>query len=699
MRLSSTNLLGEAQDSIDELRAKIDREEYFYKTTVSNIDNQLQLVRDARLQFNTQLSDAVSEMEIVQNRVRRLEQDLADGRADYLSRESRCEDIVKDLKDIKLCNLRSLRAVIVKKSSMGIDLLSIVDCEVSEWSVSECSKLCDNTCGNATLFPTCGGSRESTRELIQQANTFGVHCLALTKVESCGQVECPVDCNVAAWSEWSICTRQCDGGLRTRTRSVEQQPEHGGALCDSTVEVQPCNAGACSEDCILQEWSEWSACSSGCGGGYQERIRQVANEAQGKDGRCPDDRSGQRYDLQKCNTNACSGTEQCSTRQNIVIAVDQSAYVTDAARIAQTSFIKQFLARFTGNGTNASRVGVVQFGNGDILPDGTVRTAHVVSRMTENVGDVELSLQDKLQNSDGFPNLGQGLRAAGELCSVDIRFEEFGGLRSCGSRVGVASFLNSMDACADGCRSNDDCLAFRFAEVANASLPAVCEFYSERSSDVAGCTTKYAGKVYDLIQPEPCVVVVLAGGRPPFMGQALLKSKQLSKRNIRTLVVSFASGADTDALKSIASEPQKANFLSLSGWEAFSATRLAMAADSCPSGGALEPRLLDASCVASTAAGCGSAAAAVRCCNADATTCRGVGLGCIISNFTHAEATCKSTGLRLCSPDELETGICCTPECGMSERLTWTSQESKRRWAVDMTLARACPESQSPAPS
>jgi hypothetical protein len=87
--------------------------------------------------------------------------------------------------------------------------------------------------------------------------------------------KCPVrkDCVVTPWTEWSNCTELCLGGTQFRTRNITQKSAHGGTSCPITNQKRQCNVRTC--DCILSEWSTWSECSLECGGGTEQKHRQI----------------------------------------------------------------------------------------------------------------------------------------------------------------------------------------------------------------------------------------------------------------------------------------------------------------------------------------------------------------------------------------------------------------------------------------
>ncbi|XP_075437685.1 adhesion G protein-coupled receptor B1 isoform X5 [Ascaphus truei] len=76
-----------------------------------------------------------------------------------------------------------------------------------------------------------------------------------------------------SWTPWGDCNRDCGGGLQTRTRTCQPQPEEGH-ICEGVLEEgRLCNRKACSGDPAAEEWSPWSVCSTTCGEGLKSRTR------------------------------------------------------------------------------------------------------------------------------------------------------------------------------------------------------------------------------------------------------------------------------------------------------------------------------------------------------------------------------------------------------------------------------------------
>jgi hypothetical protein len=87
-------------------------------------------------------------------------------------------------------------------------------------------------------------------------------------LNQCNEQSCPVDCVLADWSSWSVCSQTCGGGVKFRKRGVAVAAAHNGAQCTSkTLEEETCNSPACAVDCKWTAWAPWSDCSVACGAG------------------------------------------------------------------------------------------------------------------------------------------------------------------------------------------------------------------------------------------------------------------------------------------------------------------------------------------------------------------------------------------------------------------------------------------------
>lgn len=57
----------------------------------------------------------------------------------------------------------------------------------------------------------------------------------------------PVNCITSSWSSWGACSKSCDGGTQTRSRSIVQQPSGGGLGCGALTQSKSCNTAPCGK--------------------------------------------------------------------------------------------------------------------------------------------------------------------------------------------------------------------------------------------------------------------------------------------------------------------------------------------------------------------------------------------------------------------------------------------------------------------
>lgn len=166
-------------------------------------------------------------------------------------------------RDVHACNTVSAECVANRPK----------DCTLSEWSQwTTCSHACN------------GGQSTRGREIQAEPLNSGKPCEgSLFQTAACNMNTCPgnepVDCEWGVWDVWSLCSRTCGGGQTTRHREFEREASAGGKSCKgkSTMETKACNTGECFghfEVCGWSEWGKWTICSTTCGGGQLERVRQ-----------------------------------------------------------------------------------------------------------------------------------------------------------------------------------------------------------------------------------------------------------------------------------------------------------------------------------------------------------------------------------------------------------------------------------------
>merc|ERR1719506_1996072 len=202
-----------------------------------------------------------------------------------------------------------------------------------------------------------GGEQKLTRSVMTHPNG-GTKCLPLGAMRSCNNLPCPVDCKLSAWSGWSKCSADCGGGVQQRLREVKQAMKYGGYPCGETSESVACNAQACELDCDLSPWTKWSACSKDCDGGTKKRQKFVKKQPLG-DGKCADEWSSKRLQYKQCNMKRCkidagSLALACNRTLDIVLLIDGSGSLGKKGWKAEIKAANMFVDAFSGSGGHAN---------------------------------------------------------------------------------------------------------------------------------------------------------------------------------------------------------------------------------------------------------------------------------------------------------------------------------------------------------
>lgn len=139
----------------------------------------------------------------------------------------------------------------------------------------------------------CGGGTKSRRfEYSKWPHCNGAECMVThghVENVSCCETPCPVDCE-GHWSEPGECCSSCGGGQQERVFIITQEAQHGGQQCSfkaGHIKHETCNADIpCPIDCE-GFWAEWDTCTDDCGpNGTQTRHWIVTVEAEHGGAKC-----------------------------------------------------------------------------------------------------------------------------------------------------------------------------------------------------------------------------------------------------------------------------------------------------------------------------------------------------------------------------------------------------------------------------
>jgi hypothetical protein len=153
-----------------------------------------------------------------------------------------------------------------------------VDCVVSDWQAwSPCPVTC--AAAGENYF------RTRHREILLNGTDGCDYNLEETEPVPCASNECPVNCILGDWSEWTDCVG-CGLQEQTRKRTVIQEPAHGGRICQITTDIKFCQGPPCETPCTFSPWGLWGPCSKSCTPGTRTRTRYLI-EADQDSSTCP----------------------------------------------------------------------------------------------------------------------------------------------------------------------------------------------------------------------------------------------------------------------------------------------------------------------------------------------------------------------------------------------------------------------------
>jgi len=407
---------GDYKDKVDELTMEMNKNAYLFEELKITLNDQIQILANSKARFSMMLSEARSNLAADREEVKAKEMQKLDVDEAYLAFMKLCFERVKWIMFQDMCALIVVRNAVLE-SSTTCPGQEIVDCDVDNWVGKKCTVECDDSCPavpDASEVYSCGGWQEIFRKIVvDPPDECGLRCPALTRTKKCNQKKCAVDCELSEWSGWSKCTADCEGGVRSRTRSLIVKPKNGGTACNTAEETEACNTGSCDRDCTLEEWTPWTPCSVACGTGFQNRAKHVLIPTRGF-GKCPKEDGPNRAAEQECNTQPCVGDEICIANQDLIIALDGSGSVREDGFNILKNYALDLLSKYHSEyyGSGAMKIGLIEFGNGIIMPDGvTVSPAMNVHTISSDLGSVKSAVEGMVQKK-GFTNMAQAFALA-----------------------------------------------------------------------------------------------------------------------------------------------------------------------------------------------------------------------------------------------------------------------------------------------
>jgi len=344
------------EDERDELLEHIDMAKRFCEETKNTLEGQIQDDENMLSNAQTKLA-AATEKEATAGET---------ARQTARQNDELNEDLVKQMKtcsgnyinfETEICALKKIRGELYKMKGGGHSAF-FQDCEVSKWDPEECTKRCARGAEG-------GGVQKLTRNVLTHPNG-GTKCLPLAAMRSCNNEPCPVDCRLSAWSGWSKCSAQCGGGVSQRLREVKTAMKNGGTPCGGASQARSCNNQACEKNCELTAWTKWSTCSKDCDGGTAKRQKFVKTVAEGA-GKCPGAWSLKRLEYKKCNAKRCklpTGklTLTCDKALDIVLLLDGSGSLGKKGWAAEIKAAQLFVDAFSVEHTKVSMAVILYSG-------------------------------------------------------------------------------------------------------------------------------------------------------------------------------------------------------------------------------------------------------------------------------------------------------------------------------------------------
>jgi hypothetical protein len=211
---------------------------------------------------------------------------------------------------------------------------------------------------------SCGGGTQLVQRTVMIHTNGGIDCLPLEMEKTCNAQPCPVNCDLEAWSGWSKCSAECGGGVEQRLREVKTAMRFDGRPCSATSQARSCNNQACEKDCELTDWTAWTSCSKDCDGGTMKREKYVKHAALGS-GKCANEWAIDRLEYKACNIMRCQllssfPTITCNVSMDVVLLIDGSGSLGKTGWNAEIKAANSFVDAFIEGGAD-TEIAIVLF--------------------------------------------------------------------------------------------------------------------------------------------------------------------------------------------------------------------------------------------------------------------------------------------------------------------------------------------------
>lgn len=395
IRDALAQLSSEVRFARDQAKAELNKHEESCKTALAFYKADAAGWKKSLNTNNAELAESTGAKNTAEQELELKVQVADDLTTELTSKRNDCRDKIQEGAET-LCGITTIRTELYQMNGIKE---TIQDCVVGEWEPQECS----HTCG--------GGERVVLRRVLIAANG-GAACPILQLREACNNQRCPIDCIMGDWSGFESCSKQCGGGMQSRSRIPRQKPEFGGEACVPGKETVDCNIGQCDLPCELGFWTEWGSCSKVCNSGLASRSREVIKEA-GPNGECPAAEDEERMEQMTCNEQACPPDLACEEKLDVIVLIDGSGSVTPGSSWSnEVQFTKSLFSQLEF-GEDLVQAGVVLFSDKAYLfPRGGAATSEEAD---DNTGWMTFSREELVQGVDSMSLPGASHDTAGAL--------------------------------------------------------------------------------------------------------------------------------------------------------------------------------------------------------------------------------------------------------------------------------------------